>query len=437
MDLFGKFAPKDDNLGRLRHMGASPFFQPVERRDGAWVWIRGKPLVNLATNDYLGLTQHPQVREAACRAIQTHGTSCSGSRPMNGTLPQHLDLEQQLAEFLNMPAALIFPSGFSLHGSTLPVLVNEGDWLFCHRQSHASILDGLRLTDSEHRFFTNHVYLESLLQLAPDTAGKLIVTDGVFSMSGEVPNLAGLLALGRSHDARIYVDDAHGIGVLGPGGRGTAAAQNQSVDLLMGTLAKAFASQGGFICGPKLVIDALRRHGRAFIFSTALSPAHTAAATQALHILKQNPDLPASVLKNAHDFHSILKQLNLETTASQSTIVPWIIGNELLTFVICGLLRDMGFFVAPAVFPAVPQGRALLRFSISAPVTRNALDRLGIALHLLKKTMDTEVSPGDLHSAPHDLESRAAFNTGVTLYRRLKKTMQRTTEGRRLMKNWS
>jgi 8-amino-7-oxononanoate synthase len=359
--------------------GCYPFFTPIESPSGPEVLVGGRPMLMLGSNNYLGLTQHPHVVEAARRAIDTYGTGCTGSRLLNGTLVLHEELEQRLARFMKKEAALVFTTGFQVNLGVIAALVGRNDILIMDRADHASIVDGSRLAFGKTVRFPHNdmTALERLLQAHAGQHGMLIVVDGVFSMEGDLADLPEIIRLARKYGARVLVDDAHGIGVMGADGRGTAEhfGLQDDVDLIMGTFSKSFASTGGFIAGPEEVVYFIKHTARAFLFSASIPPASAAAALAALEIIESEPDLRTRLWKNANRMRSDLGRLGFDTGASVTPVIPIVVGEEYRLAFLWKRIFERGVFVNAAVAPAVEPDRALLRTSYMATHTDHHLDR--------------------------------------------------------------
>ncbi|MCK6479781.1 MAG: aminotransferase class I/II-fold pyridoxal phosphate-dependent enzyme [Planctomycetes bacterium] len=358
--------------------GVYPYFHPIEHNDASEVVIEGRRLVMVGSNNYLGLTQHPRVKEAAVRAVEKYGSGCTGSRFLNGTLDLHVELEDRLSRFMEREAAVTFSTGFQVNLGVISTLVGKDDVVFCDRENHASIFDGCRLAFGKLRKYRHNDMqdLERQLASVPRDQGKLIVTDGVFSMRGDVCDLPSIVDLAREFDASVMVDDAHGIGVLGEHGRGTAEhfGLEDRVDLVMGTFSKSLASLGGFIAGREDVIHYIKHHARALIFSAAITPASAASALAALTILEEEPDRRRRLWRNAEKMKRGLSALGYDTDDSRSVIVPVQVGEVMDTFGFWKLLFDEGVFTNPVIPPAVPEGECLIRTSYMATHTDRELD---------------------------------------------------------------
>jgi 8-amino-7-oxononanoate synthase len=359
--------------------GLYPYFIPMTDNEGTEVVFRGKRLIMCGSNNYLGLTTHPAVRQAALDAIQRFGTSCTGSRFLNGTLELHEHLETELAEFVGKDAALVFSTGMQTNLGVISSLVGRGDVVVLDKDDHASIVDGARLSWGETKRFRHSDMhdLERVLSGIPEDKGRLVVVDGLYSMGGDIAPLPEIIQLCHKYGARLMVDDAHAMGVLG-GGHGTAAqfGLTAQVDLIMSTFSKSFASLGGFIAGDKDIIHYIKHNARALIFSASIPPASAAAALAALHIMRSEPERSARVIQIGQFMCQELGRLGFNIGCPQSPIVPIIIGDDTKTLLSWKLLFEAGVFVNPVICPAVPQGMQLLRTSYMATHTDQQLSRV-------------------------------------------------------------
>ncbi len=378
MDIFQKCF--DYTLARdaIRD-GYYPYFIPLNENEGTEVVYQGKRMIMCGSNNYLGLTTHPKVREAAIEAIKRYGTSCTGSRFLNGTLAMHEELERQLAEWVGKETALVFSTGMQTNLGTISSLVGRGDYVILDKDDHASIVDGARLGYGKlERYIHNDpAHLERVLASLPEEAGKLVVLDGLFSMEGDLADLPALIPVIKKHGARLMVDDAHGMGVLGEG-HGTAWHFNatQETDLIMSTFSKSFASLGGFIAGDFDIVDYIKHTARAMIFSASIPPANAAAALAALQVMREEPERAARVMQIAEKMRKGYHEIGLNTGRSVTPVVPIIIGDDQATFLVWRKLFDAGVFVNPVISPAVPQGHSLLRTSYMATHTDAQLDHV-------------------------------------------------------------
>lgn len=378
MDIFTKCAQytKADDA---REAGLYPYFIPLTNNEGTEALIGNHHLIMIGSNNYLGLTVHPEVRQAAIDAIKQYGTSCTGSRFLNGTLELHLELERRLAEWVGKDRALVFSTGYQVNVGTISAIVGRGDFVVTDKEDHASIIDGCRLSFGMMRRFPHNDLeaLDRVLSSLPDSAGRLVVVDGVFSMGGDIAPLPELVEICRRHEARLMVDDAHSIGVLG-GGRGTAAelGVTEGVDLIMGTFSKSFASLGGFIAGDADVIDYIQHHARSLIFSASIPPANAAAAMAALDIMQREPER----IQRLNDIGAFMREryraLGFNIGNTQTPIIPIIIGDDETTLRFWKALFDAGVYTNPVLSPAVPQGFQLLRTSYMATHTDEQLERV-------------------------------------------------------------
>jgi len=378
MDLFDKCrqftAAKDAQAA-----GLYPYFIPLTDSEGTEVTVGDHRLIMIGSNNYLGLTTHPRVRQAAIEATQRYGTSCTGSRFLNGTLELHLELERRLAEFMGAEAALVFSTGYQTNVGTISALVGRGDFVVTDKEDHASIVDGCRLAFGEMRRFRHNdmAHLERVLVGLPEDAGKLVVVDGVFSMGGDIAPLPEIVPLCQKYGARLMVDDAHSIGVLG-GGRGTAAhfGLTDQVDLTMGTFSKSFASLGGFIAGSADAIHYVQHNARSLIFSASMPPANAAAALAALEVMQEEPERITRVNQIGERMRAGFRRLGFDVGNSETPIIPVIIGDDTRTFIAWKTLYEAGIYTNPVISPAVPPELALLRTSYMATHTDEQLDRV-------------------------------------------------------------
>jgi 8-amino-7-oxononanoate synthase len=366
--------------------GIYPYFVPIESEAGPEVVINGETKVMLGSNNYLGLTQHPKVKEAARAAVERYGSGCTGSRLMNGTLDLHVELERRLANWMQRDAALVFTTGFQANLGTISALVGRHDTVVIDRADHASIVDGCRLALGDSvRFKHNDLDdLERVLQKIEPGGGILIVVDGVYSMEGDLAELPGIVELAKKYGARILVDEAHSAGVFGEQGRGTADhfGVRDEIDLIMTTFSKSFASIGGFIAADADVIYFIKHNGRAFLFSASLPPASTAAALAALDIIETEPERRERLWANARRMKKELAGLGFNTGDSKSPVIPIIVGEEIRLATFWRRLLDAGVYTNAAVTPAVEPDRALIRTSYMATHEDKHLDR---ALEIIAK----------------------------------------------------
>jgi len=361
-------------------LGLYPYFRVIDSAPGPEVTIKGKSMIMIGSNNYLGLTDHPKVKEAAAAAIQKYGTGCTGSRFLNGTLDLHVQLEKQLADFVRQESALVFSTGFQTNLGTISCVVGKNDTILIDRADHASIVDGCRLSFGRTlKFIHNDMEdLERILAGLENGGGRLIVVDGVFSMEGDISNLPEITKLAQKYSARVMVDDAHSVGVLGDHGGGTAEhfGLDKEVDLIMGTFSKSFASLGGFIAGEEDVIHYIKHFSRALIFSASMPPSAVATCLAALEIMKAEPERRERLWEITHRMHREFKGLGFNIGTTQTPIIPIYIGEDMATFRFWRMLTDEGLFTNPIVSPGVPKGEALIRTSYTATHTDEQLDRV-------------------------------------------------------------
>ncbi|MFH1016585.1 MAG: aminotransferase class I/II-fold pyridoxal phosphate-dependent enzyme [Pseudomonadota bacterium] len=361
----------------IKPLGWYPYFRVIESGQDTEVVVEGRKMLMLGSNSYLELTSHPKVKERAIEAVRKYGTGCAGSRFLNGTLPIHLELEERLAKLVGKEAALVYSTGFQTNTGVIACLVQRGEYILSDKFNHACIVDGAQLSQGtmvryEHNDMEN---LERKLEELPEDANKLIVTDGVFSMEGDICRLLEITKLAGRYNAQVMVDDAHSIGILGPGGAGTAAhfGLTDSVDLIMGTFSKSLAAIGGFIASTERVINYLKHHSRPFIFSASASPASVAAVLAALDIMEMEPERIERVWENARFMKQGLDKLGFDTAESETPIIPIVVGGMECCFQMWRWLHDEGIFINPIVSPAVPPTRSLIRISVTAGHTRTQL----------------------------------------------------------------
>ena len=378
MDLFTK-AFKYDTAKKAKEGGYYPYFHELTTKQDVVVEMEGQKVIMIGSNNYLGLTSHPEVIKASVDATNKYGTGVSGSRFLNGTLDLHKELEKELADFLGKEDATIFSTGYQANLGFISAIAGRNDIIFSDKENHASIYDGIKLSYAEMVRYEHSDMedLEEKLKKADPKKGKLIVTDGVFSMGGDVCNLPELVKLAKKYNARLMVDDAHGLGVMGKTGRGTAEHFDlmDEVDIVMGTFSKSLASSGGYIAGKHDVIEYIRHHSRPYIFNAAIPPSNTAAALAALKILKREPER----VKRLHDLGNYVRQgllkRGLEIRESITPIVPIYTYTPVRTMVACNVLFQNGVYVNPVIPPATKHGECLIRTSYMATHTEELLDQ--------------------------------------------------------------
>ena len=391
MDLFAK--PKNIYVDQAREMGVYPYFHELESRQDTEVIMEGKRRIMLGSNNYLGLTVHPRVIAAGVQALQTFGSGCSGSRFLNGTLSLHTQLERELAGFLRKEAVMTFSTGFQSNLGIISAICGKDDYILSDKENHASIYDGCKLSYAKMlRYRHNDMEeLERRLQQVPDTAGCLIVTDGVFSMGGDICNLPEIVRLAEKYGARVMVDDAHGLGVIGEGGRGTASyyGLEDQVDIYMGTFSKSLASLGGYMAASSRVADFVRHSSRPFIFSASIPPANTAAALAALRELEAHPELVTTLQENAKYMRGLLNERNIKMRPSNGNCIPIIpiyTYEPLPTLTIAKELYEGGVYVNSSLPPAAAPHECLLRTSLMATHTHALIDEaVGVIAEVLRR----------------------------------------------------
>ena len=378
MDVFEKCRNYTQARDAMKS-GFYPYFIPLDENEGAEVEYQGKRLIMCGSNNYLGLTTHPKVKEAAEQAIRRFGTSCTGSRFLNGTLALHEQLEYELADFTKKESALVFSTGMQVNLGTISSIISRDDIVILDKDDHASIVDGARLGYGKiERFRHNDAdHLARVLSSLPEKSGKLLIVDGVFSMGGDLADLPALVPLAKKYSARIMVDDAHGMGVTGRG-RGTAAefGMEDEVDLIMSTFSKSFASLGGFVAGAADVIHYIKHNARSLIFSASIPAANAASALAALEIIRSEPERVERVNHIADIMRQGLRQMGFNIGNSVTPIIPVIIGDDTRTFMTWKKLFENGVFVNPVISPAVPPGMQLLRTSYMATHTDQQIEKV-------------------------------------------------------------
>ena len=370
--------------------GIYPYFTVLDdNSEGTEVVIRGRKVIMIGSNNYLGLTTDPRVRKAAIDATAQYGTSCTGSRFLNGTLELHVEAERRLAKFVGKEAALMFSTGMQTNLGTISALVDRGDVVIVDKEDHASIYDGCRLAFGEMKRYNHNdmASLEKALQVCPDSAGKLVVVDGIFSMGGDIAPLPEMAALCKKYGARLMVDDAHSLGVLGDHGRGTANyfGLTDQVDLIMGTFSKSFASLGGFIAGDDVVMHYVQHHARSFLFSASMPPGNVAAVLAALEIMETEPERIQKLWHNTEKMRNGFKALGFDIGESTTPVIPIYVGEDMRTVMAWNALFQAGIYTNTVIPPAVPPNKSLLRTSYMATHTDEQLDRVLAAFEKVGK----------------------------------------------------
>jgi len=382
VDLFQKcfdFTRADE----VKKSGLYPYFRPIEENEGPVVSIEGKKMIMAGSNNYLGLTAHPKVKEAAAKAVEKYGTGCSGSRYLTGTLDLHIELEKRMAKFFGTESVLLFSTGYQTAQGIIPTLVTKGEYVISDKDNHACIVAADLMAKGAFAEFKRYKHnemddLEEVLKKIPKDKGKLIVTDGVFSTTGEIVNLPKLLELAGENNARVMVDDAHAVGVIGKGGRGTGShfGLMDKVDITMGTFSKTFASLGGFMAASERVINYVKHHSPALIFSASPTPSSCAAAMAALEILQAEPERIGRLISNADYMRAGLKQHGFTIIEGITGIVPVILGDFEKTLIFWRKLFDAGVFTNAFVPPGVPPNLSMLRTSYMSTHEKEHLDRM-------------------------------------------------------------
>src|SRR5690554_273522 len=378
MDLFEKITPQLERVKGVKEAGIYPYFHALNSGQDTEIMMNGKKIIMLGSNNYLGLTSNQDVIDASVEAVKKYGSGCSGSRFLNGTLDIHIKLEEELSAFLQKEAVMTFSTGFQSNLGIISAICGRNDVIVGDKENHASIYDACRLSYAKLLRY-NHNDMEDLerrLQSIDPSKGILIVTDGVFSMSGDICNLPEIVRLGKKYGARIMVDDAHGFGVLGKHGRGTAEYFDleDQVDIYMGTFSKSLASLGGYMAAKREVVEYVKHVSRPFIFSASITPASVASARAALNIIKREPERVKALLDISDYMRKGLKSLGIEIMESVTPIIPIYTYHDILTFVACKLLLERGVYVNPVISPATPVGKSLLRTSYTATHTKEQMD---------------------------------------------------------------
>jgi len=377
VDIFDKcynFTRADE----AKALGIYPYFTPIQEVKGNKVKVDGKEMIMVGSNNYLGLMNHPRVMKAAQEAVDRYGVSTCGSRFLNGTLDIHIELEKKLAEFMKKEAALAFSTGFQTNLGIIPTLVGKADSVITDRMVHGSIVDACRLSYGKvYRFKHNDMAdLEKVLSSLDKETGKLLVVDGVFSMEGDLANLPKVVELSKKYKAKVMVDDAHGIGVMGKNGRGTCEhfGVEDDIDIVMGTFSKSVASLGGFVAGDAKIISYIKHFARSLIFSASITPASVATALATVDIIQTDPERRERLWNITKKMKSGFQSMGYDTGPTETPIIPAIIGSDEMAFMLWRLLREDGIFANPVIYPAVPKDQALIRTSYSATHTDEELD---------------------------------------------------------------
>ncbi len=385
MDVFLKCFDFED-AEKIRSVGLYPYFRVIESGQDPVVTMDGQRVIMLGSNNYLGLTNHPEIKAAAARALETYGTGTAGSRFLNGTLDIHVELEEKLARFMHRESAVTFPTGFGVNLGVISGLIGRKDVVILDNLDHACILDGARLSFGRSLKYAHNDMdaLEERLRSVGDDRAAMIVVDGVFSMEGDLADLPRIVELKKEFGARLMVDDAHGVGVLGDAGRGTSEhfGVEDETDLVMGTFSKSLAAVGGFVAGEKTVIDFIKHNARSLMFSAAPAPASVASVIKALEIIEREPERRRDLWENTNYMKREFTGMGYDTGNSASPVIPLLVGEDMTAFKMTFRLQEEGVFANPVVSPGVPPGRAMMRTSYMATHTRDHLDR---ALEIFRK----------------------------------------------------
>lgn len=388
MDLFKKTQGKHI-YDEAKEAGIYPYFHALTTGQDTVVEMEGHETIMIGSNNYLGLTSHPEVIKAGVDALEKYGSGCSGSRFLNGTLDMHIELEKELASFLHKEAVVTFSTGFQSNLGIISAIAGRNDVILCDKENHASIYDGCKLSYAKMIRFehSNMQDLERKLKEVPEDKGILIVTDGVFSMSGEICKLPEIVSLAKKYGARVMVDDAHGLGVLGKHGRGTAEhfGLEDEVDIIMGTFSKSLASLGGYMASTKEVVEYVKHTSRPYIFSASITPASVACALASLKIIEREPERVEHLREISDYMRNGLKKLGVKIIESTTPIIPIYTYDDEKAFMACKMLLERGVYVNPVITPATPPGMALLRTSYTATHTKQQMDK---AMKEIKSVLD-------------------------------------------------
>ncbi len=378
MSLLSTVMGEYDEPQKIKSLGIYPYFRPIESEQDTVVTINGKPVLMFGSNSYLGLTNHPKLKEAAIKAIERYGTGCAGSRFLNGTLDIHIELENRLAKFVHKDAALVYSTGFSVNSGVIPCLTGRNDYLIFDERDHASIIEGKRLSFAKQFKFRHNDMnsLEDVLKRCDYDRIKVIVVDGVFSMEGDIAKLPEIVELSKKYNASIYVDEAHTLGVFGKTGAGICEhyEHTNDVDLIMGTFSKSLGTIGGFIASDNNIINYLKHNSRTLIFSASITPASAGCVLAALDVLEEEPWRKETLWKNTTRAKEGFIKAGFEIGPTESPIIPLYVRDNVKTFQLTSLLLEEGVFVNPVVSPAVPSEDTLIRYSLMATHTFEQID---------------------------------------------------------------
>lgn len=378
MSLLSQTLGLYDTPQKAQALGVYPYFRPIESDQDTVVTIEGKPVLMFGSNSYLGLTNHPHLKEAAIKAVEKYGTGCAGSRFLNGTLDIHIELEEKLAKLVHKPSALVYATGFSVNSGVVPCLAGKNDYLIFDELDHASIIEGKRLSFAKQMKYRHNDMdqLESMLKKCEPERIKVIVIDGVFSMEGDVAKLPEIVDLAKKYNASIYVDEAHSLGVYGQTGAGVCEhfGVSQDVDLIMGTFSKSLGTIGGFVAADENIINFLKHNSRTLIFSASITPASTACVLAALEVMEKERWRQDQLWANTNRARNAFKDAGFDTGYSTTPIIPLFVRDNTKTFTITKMLMEDGVFVNPVVSPAVPSEDSLIRYSLMATHTFDQID---------------------------------------------------------------
>ena len=399
-DLYQKCRDYRDSAD-ARAQGFYPYFRSIEEPHGNYVVCEGEQKIMIGSNNYLGLAQDPRVVEAACDATRRYGAGCTGSRLLNGTIKLHVELEEALAAFLGREASILYSTGFFANQGALVALTEDGDAILCDRENHASIIDGCQFAPAKLIPFRHNSAesLENRLKRLSDEVGRMVILDGVFSMSGDIADLPSIVPVAKRHGAMVYVDEAHSLGVLGRQGRGTVDhfGLHDDVDIVMGTFSKSLGSMGGFIAGNAELVEYLKHKSRCLIFTAALAPAIVGGVMKALEIMQEETWRIDQLWRNTRKMHEGFKRIGFQIGETQTPIVPILIGSEAKAFVFTQRLFEEGVFATPAIYPAVRYGEAIVRTSFMATHTDSDLDRVLEIFEKLARELGTFDDPAYLN----------------------------------------
>lgn len=375
LERMRKYTTADD----VRALGMYPYFREIESEQDTEVIINGKPVLMFGSNSYLGLTNHPKIKEAANAATNLYGTGCAGSRFLNGTLRIHIELEEALADYLNQEAVLLFSTGFQSNLGTIAPLAGRHDYILIDERVHASIIDATRLSFARVQKFRHNDMedLERKMAALESSTLKYIIVDGIFSMEGDIAKVPDIVRIGQQHNGVVVVDDAHAIGVIGERGTGTAShfGIHGQVDIQTGTFSKSLASLGGFVAASRPIIEFLKHHSRALIFSASMTPASAGSVLAALEIIKDEPERIERLWENTNYALARFLELGFEVGPSESPIIPIYVRDNMKTFAYATFCFESGVFINPVVSPAVPSEESLIRFSLMATHSKEQIDR--------------------------------------------------------------